>query len=184
MSGPAGRVSMHRTEDLDPAQRTAIIELCVAAHHVEEFRRMFDHFIPSGGRHFLGWSGEELVSHAVVTTRWARPDGLPPLRTAYVDAVSTLPEHEGRGHGSAVMRRLADEIGDHAIGCLQTDREGFYERLGWAVWRGPLAGREYDGSVTPTPEQRGVMVLRLATSPPLDLDTSLSIERQPDRFWE
>ena len=38
------------------------------------------------------------------------------------------------------MRRLTAEIGDYEIGCLQTDRVGFYDRLGWELWQGPLAG--------------------------------------------
>ena len=81
------------------------------------------------------------------------------------------------------MRRLAGAIDDYEVGCLQTDRPTFYEHVGWEVWRGPLAGRSDDGLV-PTPEQRGVMVLRLASTPPLDLDALLTIECQPARIWE
>ena len=144
---------------------------------------MFTHFIPSGGRHFLAYRDEEIVSHAVVTTRWLQPEGRSELRTAYVDAVSTLPAAQGQGYSSAAMRRLAAEIGDYDIGCLQSDLIGFYERLGWEFWRGPLAGRGPQGLI-PTPEQQGVMVLRLPQTPPLDLDAALSIEAQPDRIWE
>ncbi len=80
------------------------------------------------------------------------------------------------------MRRLADSVDDYEIACLQTDITAFYERLGWEAWRGPLAGRSEDGLI-PTPEQRGVMVLRLPQTPPLDLDLGLTIERQPNRIW-
>lgn len=176
-------VTMLATEDLNAAQRSAIVDVCVAAHEDDEFRKLFTTYIPSGGRHFLAHRGQELVSHAVVTTRWAQPEGQPLLETAYVDAVSTLPMHQGRGYASATMNRLAAEIGDYEIACLQTDLHGFYERLGWEVWRGPLAGRSEHGLV-PTPEQRGVMVLRLARTPSLDLDKQLTIERQPHRIWE
>jgi aminoglycoside 2'-N-acetyltransferase I len=81
------------------------------------------------------------------------------------------------------MDRLAAEIGDYEVGCLQSDIPSFYERLGWEVWRGALAGRSDDGLI-PTPEQRGVMVRRLPRTPPLDLDMQLTIECQPDRIWE
>ena len=81
------------------------------------------------------------------------------------------------------MNLLADEIPDYEIGCLQTDVRGFYEPLGWELWRGPLAGRDED-KLIPTPDQRGVMVLRIARTPPLDLDRQLSIEVQPERIWE
>jgi aminoglycoside 2'-N-acetyltransferase I len=176
-------VNIVATEAISEAQRAEIIEVCVTAHEVEEFRRMFTYFIPSGGRHFLAFRGTELVSHAVVTTRWAQPHGHPELRTAYVDAVSTLPAYQGHGYGSATMTCLAANIDDYEIACLQTDKAGFYERLGWELWRGPLAGRGEDGLI-PTPEQRGVMVRRLPRTPAIDLDAPMSIERQPDRIWE
>ena len=110
-------------------------------------------------------------------------EGLPILRTAFVDAVSTLPSRQNQGYGSATMQRLAEKIGDYEIGCLQTDRTSFYAHLGWEEWRGLLAGRSDDGLI-PTPDQRGVMVLRLPNTPPLDLDAALTIERQGERIWE
>lgn len=174
---------MLTTEDLTATQKSSVIDVCIAAHENEEFRNLFRVYIKSGGRHFLGYRGPELVSHAVVTTRWVQPEDQRVLKTAYVDAVSTLPMYQGRRHGSAVMARLAAEIDDYEIACLQTDRPGFYERLGWEVWRGALAGRGEHGLI-PTPEQRGVMVLRLPQTPPLDLDTQLTIECQTERIWE
>jgi len=179
---PIDRIEVLSTSALTAEQRSAVIEVCIAAHKNEDFRNLFT-FLEAGGRHVLGHRGDDLVSHAVVTTRWAQPAGQPPLRTAYVDAVSTLPAYQGQGHGSAVMRRLAGAIDDYEVGCLQTDRPTFYEHLGWEVWRGPLAGRREEGLV-PTPEQRGVMVLRLPSTPPLDLDALLTIECQPSRIWE
>jgi aminoglycoside 2'-N-acetyltransferase I len=176
-------VEVVATEQLTAEQRSTVIEVCVAAHDSEEFRKLFSHYIPAGGRHFLGYDGEALVSHAVVTTRGLQPDDEPILRTAFVDAVSTLPSQQERGHASAVMRRLAAEIDDYDVGCLQTDIAGFYARLGWEEWRGPLAGRGDDGLI-PTPDQRGVMILRLPHTPPLDLDARLTIEVQPTRIWE
>jgi aminoglycoside 2'-N-acetyltransferase I len=170
------------TEDLTAAHRSSVIEVCIAAHDNEDFQNLFT-YIPSGGRHFLAYLGPELVSHAVVTTRWAQPEGHPILKTAYVDAVSTHPKFQHRGYSSAVMRRLGSEVDDYQIGCLQTDRITFYERFGWEVWRGPLGGRGDDGPI-PTPDQLGVMVLRLPSTPPLDLDKGLTIEQQPSRIWE
>jgi len=105
------------------------------------------------------------------------------VKTAFVDAAATVPEHQGTGAGSAVMRRLVTEVHDCEIACLQADEPGSYERLGWETWRGDLAGRGPDGSV-PTPEQRGVMVHRLAPTPVLDLGARLTIESQPDRIWK
>ncbi len=168
------------TEKLDAATRAAIIRVCIAAHQEEDFRNLFS-YIPSGGRHFLAYRDGEVVSHAVVTTRWLQPEGQPLLKTAYVDAVATLPTFQGQGYGSAVMRTLAQSIADYAIACLETERIGFYARLGWERWRGALAGRGNEGLV-PTPEQEGILVLRLKQTPPLNLDSLLIIEID-GRIW-
>jgi len=118
-----------------------------------------------------------------VTTRWLQPTGHPLLKTAYIDAVATLPTYQGQGHGSALMRSLAERIdGDYVIGCLETERVEFYGRLGWQLWLGSLAGRSEQGLI-PTPEQRGIMVLQLSQTPALDLDSTLTIECQPGRIW-
>jgi aminoglycoside 2'-N-acetyltransferase I len=171
-----------KTEHLDEPTRAAIIHVCITAHQEEDFKNLFS-YVPSGGLHFFAYRDEELVSHALVTTRWLQPEDMPLLKTAYVDAVATLPVYQGQGYGSALMRRLASEIdGEYLIACLETERVSFYERLGWEVWRGPLAGRSEHGLI-PTPEQRGTMILRLSRTPRLNLDMALSIECQVGRIW-
>jgi aminoglycoside 2'-N-acetyltransferase I len=170
-----------RTEDLDETTRAAIIQVCIAAHQEDDFNNLFT-YIPSGGRHFLAYRGTAIVSHAVVTSRWLQPEGLPLLRTAYVDAVATEPAYQGQGYGSAVMCQLAKEVDDYTIACLETDKPGFYARLGWELWRGPLAGRSIQGLV-PTPNQTGIMILRLPHTPALDLDRGMTIECQTGRIW-
>jgi aminoglycoside 2'-N-acetyltransferase I len=175
-------VTAMRTEDISAVTRTQIIQVCVAAHREEDFKNLFS-YVPSGGWHFLAYQEDDLVSHALVTTRWLQPQGHLLLKTAYIDAVSTLPAYQGKGYGSALMRRLAADIdNEYAIACLETDRESFYDRLGWEAWLGPLAGRSDQGLV-PTPEQRGVMVLRLSQTPALDLNSMLTIECQTGRIW-
>ena len=170
------------TEDLDPATRTAIIQVCVAAHQEVDFKNLFT-YVRSGGLHLLAYHNRLLVSHALVTTRWLQPEGFQPLKTAYIDAVATLPAYQGQGYGSAVMRRVAEDIDrEYIIACLETEKIGFYERLGWQSWRGPLAGRS-DAGLIPTPEQRGIMILRLSQTPRLDLDSMLTIECQTGRIW-
>jgi aminoglycoside 2'-N-acetyltransferase I len=176
------RIKSAKTEDLNAAIRTLIIQVCIAAHQEEDFKNLFS-YVPSGGLHFLAYRDEQLVSHALVTTRWLQPEGLPPLKTAYVDAVATLPSYQGHGYGSALMRHLASEIDrEYVIACLETERITFYERLGWQTWRGPLGGRSAQGLI-PTPEQNGIMILRLSQTPALNLDSALSIEIQNERIW-
>ena len=170
------------TENLDEATRAAIIHVCLEAHQEEDFKNLFT-YVLSGGWHFLAYRGEQLVSHAIVTTRWLQPEGQPELKTAYIDAVATLPAVQGQGYASALLRQMAKDIDSkYVIACLETERITFYERLGWEVWRGPLAGRDKDGLI-PTPDQTGIMVLRLSQTPPLDLDCGLTIEDQGVRIW-
>lgn len=169
-------------KDLDLATREAIIQVCLNAHNNPDFQHLFS-YLPPEALHVMAYFGEQLASHAVVTTRWLQPEGMELLRTAYVDAVSTSPFFQGRGFGSAVMRRLVELIaGDYEIACLETDRGTFYDRLGWEEWHGPLAGRAEHGLI-PTPGQRGIMIFRLPHTPSLDLNSLLTIECQPGRIW-
>src|SRR5215212_10095879 len=92
-----------KTEDLNVSVRAAIIHLCIAAHQEEDFKNLFS-YVHSEGLHFFAYRVKELVSHAMVTTRWLQPEGQPFLQTAYVDAVATLPNHQGQGYGSTLMR--------------------------------------------------------------------------------
>src|SRR6266487_4332765 len=156
-------VTSARTEDLNAETRASIIHVCRIAHQKDDFTHLFS-YIPSGGIHVLAYREQELVSHAVATTRWLQPEGLPLLRTAYVDAVATLPAYQGQGISSTLMRHLATVISDFEIACLETERVSFYARLGWEVWRGPLAGRRAT-ELLPTPDQKGIMILRLREIP-------------------
>lgn len=171
-----------KTADLDTPTRESIVRLCVAAHQEDDFRNLFV-YVPSGGLHFLAFEAEVLVSHALVTTRWLQPEGWPPLKTAYVDAVATLPGRQGLGYGTKVMQRLATEVDrEYLIACLETEEVPFYSRLGWQLWRGPLGGRSEHGLI-PTPEQSGIMILRLSQTPVLNLDSALTIQCQGTRIW-
>ncbi len=174
-------LSSIRTSDVDEVLRSQIVRLCVAAHQEPDFVNLFS-YLPADGLHVLATATGRLVGHAVVTTRWLQPGTSPLLRTAYVDAVATSPRHQGRGIGSAVVRYLATVIADYEIACLETDRQRFYRNLGWEEWRGPLGGRSRHGLI-PTPDQTGIMILRLPATPRLDLDAPLTIEANQWRIW-
>jgi aminoglycoside 2'-N-acetyltransferase I len=176
------QIDTWRTSELDETARGEVVRLCIDAHQEPDFENLFT-YLPPEGLHVLARSGDKLVGHAVVTNRWLQPERLPLLRTAYVDAVATSPTEQARGVGTAVMHRLAETIeGDFDIACLETESVSFYERLGWEEWRGPLAGRSDDGLI-PTPDQKGIMILRLPGTPELDLSLLLTIESHPARIW-
>lgn len=174
-------IRVRRTRQIDVATRVTIVELCTEAFG-KDFSRLFV-YLPTDGLHLIAYYSDQIVSHAVVTTRWVQPERLPILRTAYVDAVATLPAYQRRGYGSAVMRELAAHVTDYDLACLETQSPAFYEQLDWQRWRGPRAGRAPDGQLTPTPDQQNIMVLGLPHTPPLDLDRLLTIDIQAGRIW-
>src|SRR5579872_3300794 len=150
------RLAVVTLADLTTRQKEEIVALCSRAFAEEDFGTLFE--LVSGSTHILAWLERRLVGHALFGERRLQPEGLPELRTAYVDAVATDPELQGRGIGSAVMERLAASIRDFEFGGLSTERPSFYARLGWERWPGPLAVRGPDGIVE-TPDDI-VMILR------------------------
>jgi aminoglycoside 2'-N-acetyltransferase I len=136
-----------------------------------------------GGTSFVAELDGEIVAHAAVVERELRVVGRP-LRTGYVEAVAVAPRHQGRGYGTAVMRTVDALIErDFEIGALGTGKQGFYERLGWQIWRGPSSVRMPDGERL-TPDEDGyIMVLLTPGTPPIDLTSPISCEWRPGDVW-
>jgi aminoglycoside 2'-N-acetyltransferase I len=136
-----------------------------------------------GGTHFVAYLGEEIVCHAAVVERTLRVNGRR-LRTGYVEAVATAPTHQGQGHGTAVMREVNALIErDYELGALGTGSQGFYERLGWQIWRGPSSVLT-DGGIVPTPDEDGyIMVLRTPVTPEIEIDEPISCESRAGDVW-
>jgi aminoglycoside 2'-N-acetyltransferase I len=104
--------------------------------------------------------------------------------TGYVEAVCTDPVHQGRGHGSTVMRAAGDHVLEaYELGALATGENEFYERLGWETWRGPTGVRTAQGA-EPTPSEDGnVMILRTPTSQAIDTTGAITCEWRPGDAW-
>jgi len=173
------------SSDLTPKERAQMLSLCSSAFEVdyEPAYRTFE-----GPVHVLGTIGDQLVTHALWITRWLEvgeseryPDGLGLLRTAYVEAVATHPDHRRRGYATEVMQRLAREIAGYDLGALSPAEPELYKKLGWEYWQGSRFVRQ-DGELRPTPDE-DVMILRLPGTPPLDLDAPLSCEWREGEVW-
>ena len=119
-------------------------------------------------------------------TRWLQPEGHPPLRTAYVEAVATAPDRQCRGFGTAVMGRLVDAVLQTRRGSLRHSRPrcpSSMHRRGWEPWLGPLAIRR-DGALEPTPADERVMIYRLPRTPSTIVTTSLlTAEWRMGELW-
>ena len=68
-------VAVLSTGELTDAQRSSVIDVCIAAHENEAFRDLFEH-IPEVA-HFLGSRGPSSWP-----TRWCRRDGCNPRANA------------------------------------------------------------------------------------------------------
>ncbi|OYT71430.1 MAG: GNAT family N-acetyltransferase [Chloracidobacterium sp. CP2_5A] len=163
---------------LAASSRQEIIDLCSAAYE-EDFLYYLD-LLPNPV-HLLARHSGTLVSHAAWVTRWLQIEEDRILRTAYVEAVATAPKHQRRGYASAVMQRLTRCLDGFEIGALSPSDVRFYERLGWELWRGPLAARAKEG-LLPTPGEE-VMIYRLSGTPALDLNALLTVEWREGEVW-
>lgn len=165
-------------EALSAFDRQAVLDLCTAAYEEDflPYLELLPHPV-----HLLARRGDVLMSHAAWVTRWLQVSEGELLRTAYVEAVATAPEYQRQWFGSAVMRQLLNYLGDFEIAALSPSDSRFYERLGWELWRGPLAVRTDEG-LTFTPDEE-VMMYRLPRTPKLDLNALLIIEWRQGEVW-
>jgi aminoglycoside 2'-N-acetyltransferase I len=172
------------TDELSEEELGALRELVDAAWADEPDPYTDDDFANAcGGVHFTVEVDGVPVAHASVVERVLEVDGRP-IRTGYVEAVSTHPDHRRRGYATAIMRRVNEHVDrTFPLGALDTALVPFYERLGWVVWTGPTSVRTADG-VVPTPEEDGgVMVRATPTSPPLDLSAPITCDWRPGDVW-
>lgn len=167
------------SDALDAPTRDAVLGLCARAYG-EPFEPVLEAIGPA--THVLAFEGTVLVAHAAWVERWLQPGRGALLRAAYVEAVATEPAYGRRGLASLVLRELAGALDGFDIGALSPSEPGFYARLGWRSWRGPLLVRHLDGSLESVADEQA-MVLSLARTPALDLDAPLSIEWRPGEIW-
>jgi aminoglycoside 2'-N-acetyltransferase I len=168
---PSGRLTGSR--------HAALLALCSAAYE-EDFAPSLRDIGPA--THLLGYLGDTLVTHAAWVERALCGGGCGTLWSAYIEAVATDPAHQGNGYGTAVMREIVRHLGAYDLAALSPSDEGFYARLGWETWRGPLSYR-HGSRVVPTPEEQ-VMVFRLNRTPAaLSLDAPLECDWRPGEVW-
>lgn len=182
---PVVRLRSIATEALTDAEIRAIRVLLDAAFWDDPEERFTDadweHAI--GGTHVVLDVDDEIVAHASVVPRELHVAGRP-LRTGYVEAVATAPNHQGAGFGSAVMREIAGHIrASYELGALGTGRHRFYERSGWRTWQGPTSVRAPDGEWRTPDEDGAIMVLATPSSPDLDVTAPLSCDWRPGDVW-
>lgn len=182
--GPPVHLEVIPSRALEEKPRVEIINLCESAYG-EDFTQLFES-LPEAVHVLARDEQGVLVSHAEFVTRWLQPAGHPVLRAAYVEAVATAPARQRQGLATAVLRRIHELIAadpSWELGALSPSTPTLYARLGWELWKGPLAVRRGDG-LEPTPAGEQVMILRLPPTPPtLVTTTLLSAEWRAGELW-
>lgn len=173
------------TEDLEHEELEELTALCEVAYG-EPFASIWERVGP--GLHVMAQSDGHVVAHAMIVDRSLHvgADMDVTLDAGYVENVATLPEEQGRGHGTAVMGEVSRIIRDqYAVGALATGSNEFYARLGWKTWAGPTWVRMADGQRLRTATEDGhVMILRTPNTPQvLDVSGPIACDWRPDEPW-
>jgi aminoglycoside 2'-N-acetyltransferase I len=181
---PGVRIRRLRTDEL-------------TGHEIEAIRRLlwdtfeasgdgfaeqdWDHSV--GGLHVVLDLDGAIAAHASVVERMLHI-GDAPVRTGYVEAVATAPEHQGRRFGSAVMTEIGDAVrGGFELGALATGAHSFYERLGWLRWEGPTWVRTPAGPVRTEDADDALLVLPTPAMPAPDRSLPISCDWRAGDVW-
>jgi aminoglycoside 2'-N-acetyltransferase I len=181
----ARRIRTAQSDELEPGRLAELTALCEAAFG-EPFADAWERVGP--GVHVMAELGGRVVAHAMIVDRrvYLGHEADTAIDVGYVEHVATLPELGGSGHGTEVMRRVGQIIGEeYSLGALATGDNGFYARLGWETWAGPTSVRMPDGERVRSAEEDGhVMVLRTERSPgDLDLRGPIAVDWRPEEPW-
>ena len=154
--------------------------LCSIAYE-EDFTAYLQLLSPA--THLLGYSNGELVSHVAWVERELHVGGLGPLRTAYIEAVATLPSHQRCGFATALMQATPPLVREFQLAALAPSDAAFYQRLGWRMWKGALSYIDPTGAQIETPDEQ-VMIYSLPSTPSnLDVRASLTTKWRAIEVW-
>jgi len=173
-------IQIKANKDLSAREFAEIIALTSQA-----FERDYTPYMESftSPTHILARLNRKLVCYVAIVTRWTQMGKGPLLKTAAIEGMATELSYRHRGFASQLMRRAVAEAQDYDIAVLSTGRNGFYARLGWKIWEGPLYTRKGKELIAMPEEQGCVMVYALSKTPPLDMTATLSIEWRELEPW-
>jgi aminoglycoside 2'-N-acetyltransferase I len=138
-----------------------------------------------GGVHVLAVEDGGMVAHAAVVDRTLTARHRP-LHTGYVEGVATRPDHRRRGLAALVMREAGQVIErNYQLGGLSDGSgiPGFYERLGWELWRGPTFVAAPEGRRRTAEDDGSVLVLRTPATSDVDLTAPLTCDWRSGDVW-
>jgi aminoglycoside 2'-N-acetyltransferase I len=171
------------TAALTPTELVALRELVFGAFGGRFDEHDWEHML--GGTHVLVVDGGEPVAHGAVVPRVLVAAGRE-WRTGYVEGVATREDRRGLGLATAVMRVVGRVVRDtYELGALAdgTRIPGFYQRLGWASWRGPTFVAGPQGLVRTEEDDGSLLVLRTPATAGLELTGPLVGDWRAGDVW-
>lgn len=146
-----------RTFNVSLELRREITNMCNEAYG-QDFDLLFS-LLPPDGLHLTGRLEGILVTHLVVTDRWLKPETGAQLRTAYIDAVATLPEFRRHGYaGQLITKAIGLFEGNHDLIALSANDPALYKKHGFHFWPGlQYLENETASGTEISPEQHNLM---------------------------
>jgi len=136
-----------------------------------------------GGTHVWIDGPDGVVSHGALVERTLVCSGHV-IRVGYVEAIATATAHRRRGYASSILERINDLIRErYVLGALSTGVPDFYESLGWERWRGPTFVNGPHGIERTEDDDAGILILRTARTPELDLDRNIVADWRAGDVW-
>lgn len=171
------------TAELTPAELAALRGMVFEAFEGRFDEHDWEHTL--GGVHVLVVEDGEPVSHGAVVPRVLVAAGRE-WRTGYVEGVATREDRRGLGLATAVMTAVGRVVRDgYELGALAdgTRIPGFYQRLGWASWRGPTFVAGPHGLVRTEEDDGSLLVLRTPATAGLELTGPLVGDWRAGDVW-
>lgn len=136
-----------------------------------------------GGTHILIRDSGLLVAHSAVVLRLIYV-GESRFRAGYVEAVATIPNRQHQGLGTIAMIETNSVIANQfEMGALSSSSKDFYRKLGWEDWKGPSFVVKDGEWVRSESEDNGIMILRTALSPTMNLESRIACDQRPGDSW-
>lgn len=135
---------------LSPVQRRQIASLCMDAFGEDPWSQ---YAFMRQAVHVCLLDGQDMLAHALYTTRQLQLDQHPPVKAAYVEYVTTSPARRGQGLASRLLAGMLQQLVAQGfeLAALVPEDSDFYARLGWQTWPGILQIRQ-QGQLMATPD--------------------------------
>ena len=170
---------------LSPLQRRQIASLCLHAFGEDPWSQ---YAFMQQAMHVCLLEGQDMLAHALYTPRELTLDAHPPLKTAYIEYVTTSPARRGQGLASWLLGELVQQLVAQGfeLAALAPEDSAFYARQGWQRWPGALQIRQ-QAQLLATPDDDIMLYPLSAASSQLlrqaSTDSTITADWREGELW-